>query len=331
MEIGINARSLSHTQTMEKQTQQNGVSTKEKEVSTERGVLLSAGDAEEFRAYKRRKKIAEVSSAIARSEASLLGGDDVQRVCERATRLNQAAIKLPVTKLSQAKYYLATGRVQLDCHIGGDGETMAKVKAYETRLAVRRGANEITVPVTPSLVDSCRYSVIRKEIRKVVRAAGRANVKVRMEKTNSPTALSRVARIACETGAKYFSVPYFKGCERLRLDLTHGCQLEVSDVEETDEFRRLTAEGVGRIVTDRAWEIYSQWLKEACEAPLSAAVQALPEKAEQKQPLPAPALPQTTIVPTPVVAKEGTNVSDVVKNSETEYCCRLEGESLKFL
>ena len=259
---------MSYNRDMDKQFQQDDVFTKAN-VDVASGVFLTSKDAEEFRAYKRRKKMTEVALAVTRSQGSLYNGEDLQRVCERAIRLRQAAIKTPLSKLDEAKKRLAGSFVRLDCVVGGDGETLDKVKAYEARLAVKKGAKEITVPVTPSLFDAARYTELRKGLKKIKRAIGKATLKVRVEKIYSPTALSRMARIASEIGAGYYSVPYFPGCERLRLDLTKGCLLETTGVETKETFQTLTEKGVERIVTDKAWEIYNDWMREAQDAPLT--------------------------------------------------------------
>ena len=338
---------MSHNQRMEQTAQQNQIPTKANQTpALASGVFLNGADAEEYRVYKKRKKLTEISSALAHSSSTLMNGEDVQRVCERAARLRQSAVKLPLSKLSQAAFYLAGSGVKLDCVVGGTGETLGKIKAYETRAAVRRKANEITVIITPSLLDSCRYGEVRREIKKVMRAAGKASVKVRVEKAYTLPVLGRLARVCSEVGAKYFSVPYFVGCERLRMDLTNGCGLEVTGVETLDDFKKLTETGVHRIVTARAWEIYAEWLKEVNE---------------MNTPVPTPtALPKTTLEEKQPPKMEGTKTaeagktaaSEIVKsgtatpraplgnltatplaggkNPETDYRCRLEGSYLKF-
>ncbi len=278
----IKREDLSYNRGMDKQNQSGNVFTKVNE-REERGVFLTQKDAEEFRAYKRRRKMAEVALAISRSEGTLFGGEDVQRVCERAMRLKQAAIKTPLSKLTVAKSYLGGSFVRLDCVLCGNGETVAKVKAYEARVAVKRGAKEVTVPVTPSLFDCCRYAEIRKELKRIKRAVGKAHLKVRVERVNSPTSLSRLARIASEVGARYFSVPYFVGCERLRLDLTGGCQLETTGVERLETYRALVDRGVERIVTDKAWEMYNDWMREAQETPLIMAEEKKEEQIKEQE------------------------------------------------
>ena len=309
---------------MEMQSNKNLVQTKVNTAQT----ALSAADIAEFRAYKRNKKLTELSAAIMRSEALLMRGEDTQRVCERAVRLRQAAVKLPLTKLAQASYYLTGSGVKLDCTVGGDGETVSKVKAFETKLAVKRGASEITLLIAPSLLDCCRYGEIRREIRRVKRAAGKAKIKVRVERTGSLTALGRIARIASDLHAQFFSVPYFEGCERLRLDLTNGCLLEVTGVEKKAQFEELIRLGVGRIVTASAWEIYNDWVREANAPPaVSAPIQDKKEsaektgeeKAERKEEKQEKAEGQAAA---PEQAKK--------PNPETDYRCRLVGSDLKF-
>ena len=283
----------------------------------EESVRISRREAEEYRAYKRKKLQADIATALASSESSILNGEDAGRVCERAIRLRQAAVKVPITRLAVAARYLAKSKVKLDCVVGGTGETLTKVKMLEARLAAKKKAAEITLVVAPSLVDGCRYGEIRREIRKVRRAAGKVPLKVRVEQTASLTTLARIARIACETGAKFFSVPYFDECFRLNVNFTRGCALEVSGVNDTDAFRKLSRVGVGRIVTDRGFEIYADWLKKGYEELVA---QSVKEEKEEKKPMEAGQ----------DKANEKTDEKEKNASSETDYRCRLEGNKLTF-
>ena len=275
---------MSHTQNMENLIKQKkiltnaktnvdvaletafAVSAEEKQTKDEekgKGMFLSPQDAEEYRAYKRRKKVEEIMAAIAKSEASLLNGEDPQRVCERAIRLKQAAIKVPPSWLPKAKTYLGGSKVKIDCVIGGNGETLTKVKAYEMRVALKENAKELTILITPSLLAQGKFAEIKKELKKLCRTAKRSVVKVWINSNYPLSTLSKIARICCEVGVKYLCVPYFAGCEKLRFDLINGCQMEVSEVETLEEYRKLCEAGIGRIVTRNIWEIYSEWMKEA--------------------------------------------------------------------
>ena len=325
---------MSHTRCMEQKMETKTISTKENQGATfSNAVLISKSDAEEYRAYKKQKALSLITSSIQKSQGSLLSCADMQKVCERAVRFRQAAVQTPLSKISQAALYLGASGVKLDCVVGGTGETLAKVKAFEAREAVKMHAKEITLVITPSLIDACRYGEIKKEIKRVRRAARKADLKVRIEKLYPPTVLSRLARLCSEMGVKYFSVPYFSGCERLRLDVTRECSVEVFGVENLQDYRRLVGAGVRRIVTDSVAELYSAWLCESNETLFSMLKTGEVrvengeninkneenlqdnEKKEEKTPQnpPLSACPQAPI------------------NPETEYKCRLEGTQLKFL
>ena len=339
---GIKKLCLSHNQGMETKLNNQQSLTKDEET---RGVYLSHNDAEEYRTYKKRKKLTEISGAFARSSGSLMGGEDTQKTCERATRLKQASVKLPLSKLSQAAFYLSDSGVKLDCVVGGDGETLTKVKAYETKLALRRHAREITLVITPSLTDACRYGEIKREIKRLRRISKRACLKVFVKKKLSTTVLGRLARVASEAGASYFSIPYFLGCEHLRMEMRGGCQLEVCGVETLSDFRRLLDGGVGRIVTEKSWELYSEWLRQESEllaststfaSGVEAAIKSAPSTKEgevlEKEPS---SVVQTGARETQPLATRGgeglPHSKTAALNPETNYRCRLEGTELKFL
>lgn len=282
---------------MEKQTIEKAL-TKAENV----GVTLNQAEAEEFRDFQKRKRMSEIYRLTSAMEAELGDTDDMQRVCERARRLKQSAVRLPLTKMAQAKYYLAGSNVALDCVVGGTGETLTKVKAYEARLALKNGAKELTVRIAPSFIDGCRFAEIKKELKRIRRLAGKKLWKVAVEKSEVSTSLVRVARIASEVGAAYFCVPYFTGCERLRLELTGKCRLQVSGVTSAQVCNKLFSFGVGRVVTSQAWEIYNEWLADMQKP--KTAVERVTTKIEKR--------------------------IDKTANDETDYQCKLEGNKLMF-
>ena len=126
---------------LENKTKTVDVCTKE----GEQGVFLSHADAEEYQNYKRQQKIGEIMAAIARSSSPIGAKEDAQRIADRAVRLRQAAIKLTPTRFMQVRDWVLRRQVRVDMIIGGNGETVTKVKAYEIKLAKRMGASELTV------------------------------------------------------------------------------------------------------------------------------------------------------------------------------------------
>ena len=309
----IKRGTLSYNQAMEQTKQLPNVPTKADKTHPVQSKFFSKIDEKEFRVYQRNKRVCEAKRAIAKTQASVTAGEDLQTVCQRAVRLRQAAVRLPLSKLHAARLYVQGSGVGLDCAICGDGETLTKVKVYEAKLAARCRADEITVPVTPSFIDACRFQEIKKELIKIKRAVGKTKLKVRVEKTNSPTALSRLARITSESGARFFSVPYFDGCERLRMHLTGGCGLEVTNVQEVDDFKKLVQAGVSRIDTKRGLETYTQLLKEIGEMENEVPMYEMNDKKIQ----PCADLKRLPVPKNP--------------SEETNYFCRLENGELKFL
>ena len=111
------------------------------------GILLTHGDAEEYRAYKKQKKIGEITSAFARTETPIDGKASTERVCEHAIRLRQAAIKVNLRKLMELKDRFAKTAIKLDCAIGngGNGGEIKSArnpygKAYARQRGERRSA-----------------------------------------------------------------------------------------------------------------------------------------------------------------------------------------------
>ena len=319
--MGIKAQSLSHTQRMENlENKPKTVDVCTKEV--ERGVFLSHADAEEYRNYKRQQKINEIMEAISHSSSPIGVKDDAQRVADRAVRLHQAAIKLTPSRFMQVKDWVTRRQVQVDMIIGGNGETLTKVKTFEAKLAKRMGANELTVALAPSMIASCRYGEIKRELRKIKRAAKKTCLKVWVDKNYPYATILRLARICSEVGVDYFCIPYFLGCERIKYDLNGGCLLEICDVENLIDFKKMTRAGVGRIVTSHLSEIYAEWMKEVEEIrllteekPKNAVVLADKQsKTEEK-----PAVSTTTAM----IPQE--------KAPTNALHAKLEGSDLKFL
>ncbi len=234
---------------MEKQLQQTGV-------------MLTRKEAEEYCAYKRQKKISEIMSAMRRVESVFVSGEDVAKTCERGARLKLAALQFTPASLMQWQDVVSVRPIKIDCIIGGDGETLPKVKGYEIKQTAKLGAREFTARVTPSLVACSRYTQLRKEIRKLRKSSGKAILKIRVEKPLPQATLSRLIRICGEVGVNYFSFPYFDGCERLQSEVSGCCLLEVSGVNTLPQLQKMAGAGMGRMITCRAWELYCEWVQE---------------------------------------------------------------------
>lgn len=319
---------MSHTSCMENQEQEKQDFTKANDFFIpEKRVSLSTQEAMEYRDYKRQKKRVEILSALAKSEGVLTGREDAGRISDRAAKIRQAAVRLTPIRLENAAEFFVRRGVAIDCIVGGNGETLAKVKAYEAKTAVKMGAKEITLILSPYQIEHCRYAEIKREIKRVLRAAKKAKIKVSVDKQYPRANMARLARLCGELGVAYFCIPYYDGCEVLRMDMSGGCKLQVSEVENLEQYRRLIGAGVGRIVTARAWEIYNEWMLEVekidfPELTEEVDPQILEKTQEEEKPL---------LLPPNFIGRESLLPLSERKLAETPTCCKTDGAELKFL
>ena len=319
---------MSHTSCMENQEQEKQDFTKANDFFIpEKRVSLSTQEAMEYRDYKRQKKRVEILSALAKSEGVLTGREDAGRISDRAAKIRQAAVRLTPIRLENAAEFFVRRGVAIDCIVGGNGETLAKVKAYEAKTAVKMGAKEISLILSPYQIEHCRYAEIKREIKRVLRAAKKAKIKVSVDKQYPRANMARLARLCGELGVAYFCIPYYDGCEVLRMDMSGGCKLQVSEVENLEQYRRLIGAGVGRIVTARAWEIYNEWMLEVekidfPELTEEVDPQILEKTQEEEKPL---------LLPPNFIGRESLLPLSERKLAETPTCCKTDGAELKFL
>lgn len=319
---------MSHTSCMENQEQEKQDFTKANDFFIpEKRVSLSTQEAMEYRDYKRQKKRVEILSALAKSEGVLTGREDAGRISDRAAKIRQAAVRLTPIRLENAAEFFVRRGVAIDCIVGGNGETLAKVKAYEAKTAVKMGAKEITLILSPYQIEHCRYAEIKREIKRVLRAAKKAKIKVSVDKQYPRANMARLARLCGELGVAYFCIPYYDGCEVLRMDMSGGCKLQVSEVENLEQYRRLIGAGVGRIVTTRAWELYNEWMLEVekidfPELTEEVDPQILEKTQEEEKPL---------LLPPNLIGREPLLPLSERKLAETPTCCKTDGAELKFL
>lgn len=272
-DLGIKGKILPHTRSMDKNKSEQDVKTEQGE-----GIVIPSSEAEEYCLFKRQKRVAEAAAAFSRSETE--GGGDgsaggLKRLCEGAKRTGSAAVRVTPNFVAQARGLLAGSKVAVDCVTGGTGETTARVKAYEAKRAIRDGAREITLVICGSALKNERTGEIKKEVKRVVRAAKKVAVKVAAGKDQTYAELLKLAKLTAECGGKFLSVPFFAGAEALKRDMRDCCMLEVRGVTTAADYKILAGAGVERIATVSAEEIYAELMTEAERCSFSAG-EALP-------------------------------------------------------
>ena len=232
-------------------------------------LTISGREAAEYCAYKKQKKVSAIMDGISRAVYVLEDTDDAQRVVAQALRLRLSALRMTPLQMERLGAKCKEMGVSCDCVIGGNGETLVKVKGYESKCALRLKAKQLTLVLSPSQVHACRYAEIRKEIRRVRRLAKKLLLTVSVS-GGSMANLARIARICSEVGVDFLSVPYFSGCERVKAELTGGVKLEIVGAETLGQYKKLVEAGVGRIVTNRIAQFHAEWIKEVDEITVEA-------------------------------------------------------------
>lgn len=234
------------------------------EIKSADGLVLSPAEAEEYCAFKRQKRVSEVYVALSKSEVEtpIQNTGDVKKACETAKKIGSVAVRLSPNFLPVAFSFLQGSGILLDALVGGTGETLTKVKAYEAKKAIGAGASEITLVLSETAFSSGKTGEVKKEIKKVCKAAKKHPVKVRVF-GGDENAILRLCKLAEGGGAKFLSVPYYVGAEKLRREIGSACMLEITGVETPTDYKTLVLAGVERITTNSGEEIFSSLMDEA--------------------------------------------------------------------
>ena len=233
-------------------------------------IVLSPAEAEEYCVFKRQKRVEEVMTAIQKTVLAPekdLSADEIKKCAETARLCRSVAVRVPPNKVTFTRNTLAGSGVLTDCIVGGNGETTAQVKRYETRRAVRDGAGRITLILSYTAVKTGRFGEVKKDIRKVCRAAKKRPVTVALNGDFSKTATAqewkKIASVSADCGAKYVSVPFYRGAAELRAYLKDTCMMEVTGVNNSADFKALIASGMECLGVSDAENIRAELLYEA--------------------------------------------------------------------
>ena len=108
--------------------------------------------------------------------------NEITTICKEAIEYSFASVCINPTWVPLV-YKMLRGHTPKVCTVVGFplGATFSEVKAHETRVAVEKGADEIDMVINVGALKSGDYELVERDIRAVVRAAGRRIVKVILE------------------------------------------------------------------------------------------------------------------------------------------------------
>ncbi|MDP3387744.1 MAG: deoxyribose-phosphate aldolase [Eubacteriales bacterium] len=108
--------------------------------------------------------------------------DQVRQVCEEATQYKFASVCVNPYYVKHVKEFLKGSGVAVTSVIGFPlGCTMKEVKAFEAKMAVNAGADELDMVINIAALKNKNYDVVLEDIQAVVNAAEGKTVKVIIE------------------------------------------------------------------------------------------------------------------------------------------------------
>ncbi len=188
---------------------------------------------------------------------------DIKAICDDGIRYHTASVCIPPSFVKQAAEY-AKGQVKICTVIGfPNGYSTTAVKEFETRDAIKNGADEIDMVINIGWAKEGRFELITDEIKCLKAACGEKILKVIIE-TCLLTDEEKIALCKCvtEAGADYIKTSTgfstagatFEDIKLFAEHVGENVKIKaaggISSIEDAAEFLRLGADrlGTSRIV-----------------------------------------------------------------------------------
>ncbi len=130
--------------------------------------------------------------------------DDIKKICDEAIKYNVASACIPPCYVEQAKKYVGD-KLKICTVIGfPNGYNATDVKVYETKKAIKDGADEIDMVINIGYLKDKKYDYIENEIKEIKKACENHILKVIIETCLlTEEEKIRMCRIVKESGADF--------------------------------------------------------------------------------------------------------------------------------
>ena len=232
----------------------------------------------EFEAYKQEKKLEELHRLIGMIDHTLLRQtatkDEIKKLCAEAAEYGFCSVCVQPVYVSACYSFLKRApEVRIACVVGFPmGENKTETKVFETKRAVLDGANEIDMVICLSAVKNGNYGYVKRELKKVVKAAKGRPVKAILETSLlTRDEMLKAAAAARDGGAAFLktSTGYFGGgatvedIAALKQVAGEACSVKASGgIRTAEDVRRLAAAGADRIGTSAGKSIADELKKQ---------------------------------------------------------------------
>lgn len=194
--------------------------------------------------------------------------EEIKQICDDGMRYETASVCIPPSYVEQAKNYVGD-RLKICTVIGfPNGYNTTAVKEFETKDALKKGADEIDMVINLGWVKDGRFDLVEKEIRTLKDACGDNVLKVIIETcllteeekvkmcevvTNSGADFIKTSTGFSTSGATFADVALFK--EHVGPQVKIKAAGGISSFADAEKFVEL---GVDRLGTSRLVKIMKQ-------------------------------------------------------------------------
>ena len=194
--------------------------------------------------------------------------EEIKQICDDGMRYETASVCIPPSYVEQAKNYVG-GRLKICTVIGfPNGYNTTAVKEFETKDALKKGADEIDMVINLGWVRDGRFDLVEKEIRTLKDACGDNVLKVIIETcllteeekvkmcevvTNSGADFIKTSTGFSTSGATFADVALFK--EHVGPQVKIKAAGGISSFADAEKFVEL---GADRLGTSRLVKIMKQ-------------------------------------------------------------------------
>ena len=194
--------------------------------------------------------------------------EEIRQICNDGMRYETASVCIPPSYVEQAKNYVGD-RLKICTVIGfPNGYNTTAVKEFETKDALKKGADEIDMVINLGWVKDGRFDLVEKEIRTLKDACGGNVLKVIIETcllteeekvkmcevvTNSGAAFIKTSTGFSTSGATFADVALFK--EHVGPQVKIKAAGGISSFADAEKFVEL---GADRLGTSRLVKIMKQ-------------------------------------------------------------------------
>ena len=184
--------------------------------------------------------------------------EDIKKICDEGMKYQTASVCIPPAYVAEAKAYV--GNQLKICTVIGfpNGYNTAKVKAFEAKDAIERGADEIDMVINIGALKAGRDGQVCDEIKEVKAACGETLLKVIIETCLlTEDEKLRACKIVTQAGAEYIktSTGFSKGgatledVKLMRANVGEGVLVKaaggISGLEDAQAFLEAGADRLG--------------------------------------------------------------------------------------